>query len=71
MGVKEQVKEVIDGLPDNCTLEDVLYQLYVLEKVQRGLESLETKPGIPHETAMKEIEEWLMKLNGQNQPSKT
>jgi hypothetical protein len=36
---KQQVRAVLRQLPDNCTMEDVQYQLYVVEKIRRGLES--------------------------------
>lgn len=33
---KDEVKSLLDKLPDDCTLEDIQYHLYVAEKVQRG-----------------------------------
>ena len=35
---KQEVKELLDQLPEDCELEDIQYHLYVLQKVQRGLE---------------------------------
>lgn len=34
---KHEVELLLKKLPDNCSLEDVQYHLYVLEKVRRGL----------------------------------
>lgn len=34
---KEEVRSLLDKLPDDCTLEDVQYHLYVAEKIQRGI----------------------------------
>ncbi len=34
---KEEVRSLLDKLPDECTLEDVQYHLYVVEKIQRGI----------------------------------
>lgn len=34
---KDEVKSLLDKLPDDCTLEDVQYHLYVAEKIQRGI----------------------------------
>jgi hypothetical protein len=70
MTVKDQVREIVDHLPDNCTLEDVMYRLYVLEKIRRGVESAENEPKTPHKTVMKEMREWLMKSHGPTQPAK-
>ena len=35
---KEEVKALLDKLPDDCSLEDVQYHLYVVEKIHRGIE---------------------------------
>ena len=37
---KEQLRALIERLPDDCTLEDVQYLLYVQQKVERGLEDI-------------------------------
>jgi len=38
---KERVQEVLDRLPDDCSLDEVLYNLYVLQTVDRGLADAE------------------------------
>ncbi|HCX90527.1 MAG TPA: hypothetical protein DHT43_08470 [Deltaproteobacteria bacterium] len=35
--VKEKVGNLLTRLPDDCSLEDVQYHLYVLQKIERGL----------------------------------
>ena len=35
MEVKEAVRALLDRLPDDCSVEDVLYHLYVLPAVER------------------------------------
>ena len=42
---KEEVKTLLDKLPDDCSLEDVQYHLYVVEKIHRGIERAE-KEGV-------------------------
>lgn len=42
---KEKVKTLLDKLPDDCSLEDVQYHLYVVEKIHRGIERAE-KEGV-------------------------
>ena len=37
MTTKETVRALLDRLPDDCTLDDVQYQLYVTQAVTRGL----------------------------------
>jgi hypothetical protein len=36
---KRQVREVLDRLPDDCSIEDVQYHLYVIEKIRRRMET--------------------------------
>jgi hypothetical protein len=33
---KETVRAILDRLPDNCSVDDVMYQLYVVQAVARG-----------------------------------
>lgn len=34
---KEEVESLLRRLPDNCSLEDIQYHLYVTQKIRRGL----------------------------------
>ena len=34
---KEEVHQLLGRLPDDCSLEDIQYQLYVIAKVRNGL----------------------------------
>ncbi|MBS4025289.1 MAG: hypothetical protein KGZ96_06395 [Clostridia bacterium] len=38
--LKEEIKQIIDNLPDDCSLEDIQYTLYVRSKTQKGLEDI-------------------------------
>jgi hypothetical protein len=42
---KEEIKALLDKLPDDCSLENVQYHLYVVEKIHRGIERAE-KEGV-------------------------
>jgi hypothetical protein len=35
---KQDIESLLNRLPDNVSVEDVQYHLYVLDKVRRGLE---------------------------------
>jgi predicted transcriptional regulator len=61
MPAKEQVRAMLDALPSDCTIEDVQYGLYVLEKIRRGIEELDRGEGIPHEEVKRQMEKWLTK----------
>ena len=46
---KETVKALLDRLPDDCNLDDVLYHLYVIQAVERGLEDVVQGRVISHD----------------------
>jgi hypothetical protein len=48
---KAEVASMLEALPDDASFEDIQYNLYVLEKVKRGLERAETEGAISHEEA--------------------
>ena len=56
--VKNQVRELLERLPDNCSVEDVQYELYVLEKIRRGEESLREEGGISHDDVKRRVASW-------------
>jgi hypothetical protein len=58
---KEQVRAMLDTLPNDCTIEDVQYGLLVLEKIRRGIEELDRGEGIPHEEVKRQMQKWLTK----------
>ncbi|MBI5192293.1 MAG: hypothetical protein HZA08_02490 [Nitrospirae bacterium] len=64
--IKEQIIELIKGLPEDATLEDLHYHLYVREKVGRGLQAIEDGNVVSQEEAERKVEEWL-KSSGQSQ----
>ena len=57
--LKEEVQTMIANLPDDCTVEDIQYHLYVIEKVQNGMQNIEESKTLTHEEAQKKMSEWL------------
>ena len=55
---KDEVQSLLEKLPDDCTLEDVQYHLYVIEKIQRGLERTEKEGGISQEQVEERFKKW-------------
>jgi hypothetical protein len=47
---KQQLQELLRELPDDCTIEDIQYRLYVLEKARLGFQSIEDGKA-PHDSA--------------------
>jgi predicted transcriptional regulator len=57
--VKRAVLDLVKTLPDNCTIEDVQYELYVRQKIQRSMEAAAEGRVHSHEQVKKRLSKWL------------
>ena len=55
---KELVLNTIEKMPDNIDVEDLMYRIYVMEKVHSGRESLKTRNPKSADDLLKEMETW-------------
>jgi len=55
---KEEVYSVLERLPDDCTLEDIQYHIYVIEKIQRGIERASAEGTIPQAEVEQRLRKW-------------
>jgi predicted transcriptional regulator len=61
MEAKNAVRKLLDQLPDDCTIEDVLYHLYVLQEVELGRADVAAGRTVPHaEVADALRRKWLL-----------
>lgn len=56
---KQEVESLLNKLPDDCSLEDIQYHLYVIEKVRHGLEAADHKGGVTQDEAEQQLGKWL------------
>lgn len=56
---KQEVTQLLSQLPDDATLEDIQYHVYVLEKVRRGREDIQAGRGHTTEQARERLRRWL------------
>ncbi len=59
--VKKEVQSLLRKLPEDCTLEDVQYHLYVLEKIQRGLDVASTQGTLTQKEVERRLGKWTTK----------
>ncbi len=45
---KEQVQQILENLPEDVSLEDIQYHIYVRQKIQQGLEDVDAGRIISH-----------------------
>jgi predicted transcriptional regulator len=48
-------------LPHDCTIEDVQYELYVFERIRRGIEAADRGELVPHDEVKRRMQKWLTK----------
>ncbi len=57
--VKQSVIEMIERLPDDTSVEDIMAELYFRQKVDEGLRQLDAGEGIEHDEARRRLNKWL------------
>jgi hypothetical protein len=58
---KEEVRVLLDKLPDDCSLEDVQYHLYVVEKIHRGIDRAEQEGVLSQDEVERKLQKWTSK----------
>ncbi len=58
---KQEISKLLSKLPDDCSLEDIQYHLYVLQKIERGLRDAEEGRVYTQEEVEKRMAKWLGK----------
>lgn len=58
---KDEVRALLDKLPDDCSLEDVQYHLYVVEKIQRGIDRANKEGALNQEDVERMLGKWSLK----------
>ena len=59
MSAKAAVLRLLERLPDDATIEDIQYHLYVLQKIRAGQEAADAGELVSHEEVMRELAKWL------------
>ena len=57
--VKKAVLDLVKRLPGDCTLEDVQYELYVRQKIERSMEAVAAGRVHSHGQVKKRLSKWL------------
>ena len=56
---KQDVEQLLNKLPDDSSVEDIQYHLYVLDKVRRGLEDSRVSGALSQEEVEMRLSKWL------------
>lgn len=55
---KSEVESLLHKLPDNFTLEDIQYDLYVIEKIRRGVELVDAQGTLTQAEVERRLSKW-------------
>jgi hypothetical protein len=58
---KEVAREILDSLPDDCSLEEIQYRLYVRQMVEEGRQDVRKGNLVSQEEIEQDLERWLAK----------
>ena len=62
---KQDALNTIKQLPDNADMEEIMYRLYVLDKIRKGQKAIERGETLTSEELQRDIDSWWF---GQNLP---
>ena len=57
--VKKEVINLLDKLPDSCTIEEIQYHLYVINKVKTGIDRADKEGEISEKEAKQRLNRWI------------
>ncbi len=56
--LKQEALEAISNMPDSANIDDIMYQLYVMDKVRKGRDAVQNGDSISVDELRKETESW-------------
>ena len=59
MLTKEKIKTTIDSLPDNFTIEDIIEELIILDKIEQGLKDVKEGRVYTTKEVKNRLDKWL------------
>lgn len=56
MTAKEAARRIIDHLPEQASWDDIMYELYIKQKIEHGLKAADEGRTVAHEEAKRRLE---------------
>ncbi len=63
---KDEVREILEQLPEEASLEDIQYHIYVRQKIQKGMEAAREGRLLSQEEVERRMGRWLERWSGLN-----
>ncbi|MEN6336365.1 MAG: hypothetical protein ABFE01_19085 [Phycisphaerales bacterium] len=59
MTTKERMVQAVQSLPEDASIEDAMERLFLLAKIERGIQQADAGQLIPHEEVKERMAKWL------------
>ncbi|MBI2430289.1 MAG: hypothetical protein HYV29_16110 [Ignavibacteriales bacterium] len=56
---KKLTEQLLKKLDESSTYDDIMYELYVMKKIEQGLKDVEEGRVLTHEQVKRELRKWL------------
>lgn len=56
---KEQVRQILERLPEDASLEDIQYHIYVRQRIEQGIADADSGRVIPHDEVVRRLRKWM------------
>ncbi|MBL6985495.1 MAG: hypothetical protein ISR72_00370 [Methylobacter sp.] len=58
LAVKQAALNTINKLPEDADIDEIMYQLYVMDKIQKAQQAVEQQQVLTSEDLKREIDSW-------------
>ena len=59
MATTDTAREVFGRMPDEASMDEIMYAVYVNTKLRRGQKEIDEGKWVSHEEAMQRLRKWL------------
>ncbi len=56
--LKQEALESLQRLPEDADIDEIMYRLYVIDKLRKSRDAVEQGQTISHDDLLREIEQW-------------
>ena len=56
---KDVARQILDGLPEDCSLQEIQYRLYVRQMIEEGRQDVGAGRVVSQEDVERDLEAWL------------
>ena len=66
LAIKQEALRTINALPDDTDIEEIMYRLYIVDKIRKGQQAIEQKQVLSSDELKQEIETWVLDASGKS-----